>query len=199
MKLKRKGVFAVLFAVAITAVVAYVFNPFHAVAHIAPRTSHPFNNRPTSDALVKAAGEGDLATMKRLLDSGVSPDADSQGDEGISALSAASAGGKIEAVKLLLGRGADVNDDDFWGGNALVGASLFGQVEVVRVLLAHGADPNMEDDGASAIGYASRQLIDHTEKASISDYRLIVKLLKDAGAKASALDNASNLLSHLLP
>jgi len=59
--------------------------------HVARRVSAPFDKRPKSDALVRAAGAGDLIKMKKLLKSGVSPDADSTGDEGESALSAAAA------------------------------------------------------------------------------------------------------------
>src|SRR5579862_7985562 len=106
---------------------------------IAPRTSPLFDKRPKSDALVKAAENGDLEAMTKLLDSGVSPNADSSGDEGRSALSEAAAGGHLEAVKLLLARGADVNAEDSWGENALVSASLWGNVDVVRLLISKGA------------------------------------------------------------
>lgn len=84
-------------------------------------------------------------------------------------------------------RGADVNDDDSWGGNALVKASLFGQVDTVKLLIEHGADPNMEDDGVTALDYASHQLIAPETKAPPQNYRTIVALLQANGGQASLL------------
>ena len=156
--------------------------------HIATRTSPGFSQRQKCDELVTAAGDGDMKTMKRLLDSGVSPNADNGSDkqgDGISALSNAASCGHLDAVQLLLDRGADVNADDFWGGNALVGASLWGQVDVVKCLIAHGADPNMDDDGASALGYAAHQLVAPENIAPAKNYVEIVRLLKSVGAKSA--------------
>lgn len=161
------------------------FGPKVSHSHIAARRSPTFVNRPKSDELVEAASHGHFVRMKELLASGVSPGADSDGDDGVSALSAAASNGQLAATQLLLSKGADVNDDDFWGGNALVGASLFGHVEVVRLLLAHGADPNMQDDGVTALDYASHQLIAHETAAPLENYFTIVRLLKDAGAQSS--------------
>jgi len=172
---------------ATVALVAAWTAPLAQAHHISPRTSASFSSRPKSDALVKAAGVGDLKTIRKLLRSGVSPNADSKGDEGVSALSAASANGKVETVRFLLNHGADVNADDFWGGNALVGASLDGHVDVVKLLLSHGADPNMEDDGVTALDYASHQLVHHETKAPIHNYQVIVKLLRASGGRGGSI------------
>lgn len=165
----------------------YLFWPLSGTAHIAPRRSPYFDERPKNDAFVTACGKGDLKTVKKFLDSGVSPDAGSTGDEGISALSAAARDDNLPVVKLLLDRGADVNDDDFWGGNALVGASCFGDVETVKLLIAHGADPNMEDDGVTALDYASHQLIAPQNNVPPQNYRTIVAILQASGGQGSLL------------
>jgi hypothetical protein len=179
--------------------VGLLFWPLGGSPHrVAPRTSPPFDGRPKSDELVKAAGAGDLGTMKKLLDSGASPNAGSGGDdEGVSALSAAASSGQLSAVKLLLDRGADVNADDFWGGNALVGASLWGNVEIVRLLVAHGADPNMEDDSVTALDYASHQLVDHQTSAPIGNYKTIVAILKSSGGQTATINRPIAWLSFL--
>ena len=118
----------------------YLFCPLptHGV-EVASRSSPDFDQRPKDDAFVIAAGNGDLNTVQKLLDSGVDPNSDSTGEDGHSALASAAAGGHLPIVQLLLNRGADVNAEDSWGGTAIVGASLWGHVDIVQLLLAHGA------------------------------------------------------------
>jgi len=67
---------------------------------VARRTAAPFDKRPKSDALVKAAASGNLIAIRKLLHSGVSQNAGSGGNEGVSALSVAATNGRFEAVKL---------------------------------------------------------------------------------------------------
>ncbi|MFN4242126.1 MAG: ankyrin repeat domain-containing protein [Tepidisphaerales bacterium] len=105
------------------------------------------------DALVKAAGDGDLAAMKALLIAhpGLAKASRPAGDgeERAPALCRAAAKGQAAAVKLLLEHGADPNAmfrDDY--GTALTAACETlapGTAEVVEVLLAAGADPGLAD------------------------------------------------------
>ncbi len=164
--------------------------------YIAPRTSPSFSERPKNHALTDAAEAGDLAKIRKLLDSGVSPDActSEEEDQGTSALSVAASSGQFEAVKLLLERGADVNADDFLGGNALTGASVTGNVEIVELLVSKGCDPNAVDDGTTALDYASHQLVEHETTAPLSNYRKIVQILETDGARHSAIGNVSRFL-----
>lgn len=56
--------------------------------------------------------------------------------------------GRIDVVRLLVGRGVDVNASppgSFRTGPALHTAAMQGQVEVAALLLAHGADPRIRD------------------------------------------------------
>lgn len=53
--------------------------------------------------------------------------------------------GKLETVKKLLARGAEVNSRTHYGASALWLAASKGHLEVVRFLLEHGADPNNTD------------------------------------------------------
>ena len=60
-------------------------------------------------------------------------------------LSMASSVGHEEVVRLLLGKGADVNMADADGWTPIHWAAHRGHIEVVRILLDRGADPNSED------------------------------------------------------
>ena len=58
----------------------------------------------------------------------------------------ASQNGRLEGVRVLLERGADINKTDNHGETPLLGASRNGHLNVVRVLLAGGADINKADN-----------------------------------------------------
>lgn len=78
-------------------------------------------------ALRKAATNGDLPTVEKILSQGVPPSC--------SALEGASKAGHLEVVKALIAAGADVADS-----NSLKNAATMGHLEVVKVLLEAGAD-----------------------------------------------------------
>jgi len=84
----------------------------------------------------------------------------------------ASVDGNIEAVKQLIGKGADVNAKLGEGATALMSASCNGHIDVVRLLIDKGADVNAElRGGGSAFMLAA-------EKGNAE----IMKLLLDKGA-----------------
>ena len=66
--------------------------------------------------------------------------------------------GHIEAVKMLVNKGADVNAKMTSNGyTALMAASYKGQFEVVKMLLAEGADVNARaSDGMTALDAAAK-------------------------------------------
>jgi ankyrin repeat protein len=104
----------------------------------------------------KVALTGGAADLKKLLDTGMKPDARTA--EGTTALMLAAR--NLEKVKLLLGRGADVNARAATGLTALMVAARYrGNSEVVRLLLKKGARPNADKgvevrNNASALFFA---------------------------------------------
>ncbi|KAJ7059432.1 hypothetical protein C8F01DRAFT_1370371 [Mycena amicta] len=97
------------------------------------------------------------------------------GDYG-NALQAASDGGHLDVVRLLLEHGADVNMQGGHYGNALQAASHSGHLDVVRLLLEHGADVNMQG------GHYGNAL----QAASHSGHLDVVRLLLEHGADVNA-------------
>jgi ankyrin repeat protein len=77
-------------------------------------------------------------------------------------------------VKLLVGRGADVNGADQYGRTALIMAARYGRLETVRYLLDHGADPNAE----SMMKKWKTPLI----AAQLRGHEFVAELLRKAGA-----------------
>jgi hypothetical protein len=94
--------------------------------------------------------------MARLLDAGAEPDAlvaarDADGPVEYTALLAAAGAGQLEAVRLLLDRGADPRLAGSEGGTALMQAAGRGHAGVVRELAARGADlDGRPENGATA-------------------------------------------------
>ena len=97
--------------------------------------------------LVAAAGKGDCAEVKNLLDSGA--DADSPIINGCTPLMYAAYNDHQDVVRLLLDRGAKIdlpNDDGF---TALFFAVSGGRRDTVELFLDRGADPENKIDGRS--------------------------------------------------
>jgi len=93
------------------------------------------------------------------------------------ALSFAAEDGNIEIVRLLLSKGANVNDTPYapyGSAKPLVVASINGHSEVVRILLDNGADPNAESFpaliGAAENGHEGivRMLLDSKADPNVS-------------------------------
>jgi uncharacterized protein len=162
-------------------------------------------------AFVRAAQSGDVALMKLLLARGADPKIATA--HNVTALSTASGIGwvegitfewseaqNLEAIKMCLDLGIDVNAVDSDGRTALHGAAHKGRVPVVQALVDHGAkldahdfgsrdtsNPNQKKygytwqpveyaDGVVRVGVQSS--IAHTEAAA-----LLRKLMQDRGLK----------------
>lgn len=104
--------------------------------------------------LREAAGRGDFAQVKSLLDKGA--DVNAQDKYGETALMLAAYYGRMDVLKLALHKGADIRTKERGGGTALMMASSKGYVEVVKLLLESGSDVNARDkNGLAALMYAS--------------------------------------------
>lgn len=95
------------------------------------------------EAFRVAAHDGDLATVKALLDQGISYDAIDQ--DGHTALMFAAFNGHSEIVLSLLDAGADIDFQDYIGRTALLYGATGPFPETVKILLDRGANPNVVD------------------------------------------------------
>jgi ankyrin repeat protein len=89
-------------------------------------------------ALVRAAADGDMAALRRLLDAGVP--VDTRDAQGRTALLAATHADRIDAARLLIERGADVNAKDAMQDSPYLLAGAQGRLAILRMTLAAGAD-----------------------------------------------------------
>jgi hypothetical protein len=87
---------------------------------------------------MRAAGAGDAARIRSLLDAGANVNAALEG--GDTALIRATSKGHLPVVRMLLEAGADPNAEREDGFTALGMAVFFGYADIVRALLAGGAD-----------------------------------------------------------
>ena len=129
----------------------------------------------TTTPLMTAAEQGDVNTVKDLLDKGA--DVNETGDFHSTALRQAAEKGNIGVIKLLLDRGANVNAQDAGGETALLVAALKGHSDAVKLLIERGADINVKNyNGWTALAFAS--------KADIA------KMLLDKGADVNASNDS---------
>ena len=126
--------------------------------------------------LVRAAQSGDVDLMKLLLAHGADPTIAT--DFGDTALSAAAGIGwvegvtyersraaNVEAVKLLLDLGLDVNSANRDGRTPLMGAALKGRSEVVQLLVDKGARIDTRDHGSRDTDTSVSKIAGHTWQA----------------------------------
>jgi len=88
-------------------------------------------------ALMMAALKGDMAGVKMLLERGAKVN-----QSGWSPLHYAATGPEPDIVRLLLGRGAEIDATAPNGITPLMMAAQYGSEDSVKLLLEHGADPN---------------------------------------------------------
>ena len=131
---------------------------------------------PQSAELVRASLQGDLATVRKLVESGI--DVNGTDEHGMGPLLAFTPA----VVTYLLSNGADPNRQrNESGAPVLVGIAYLHNVECVRLLLAGGADPNKaaERTGETPLHSA---LARSGEDVSEMDRHAVVKLLIEHGA-----------------
>lgn len=100
-------------------------------------------SHPASREWMRAAIAGDVTVLQEMVDTHGRDSLDCIATSGCTALHRAASHGHVNAVRQLLGCGANVNQHDGDGQTALSAAVMSGHLEVVKVLIAHGADPNI--------------------------------------------------------
>jgi outer membrane protein assembly factor BamB len=147
-----------------------------------------------SDQFLEAAKKGDVAELKKLLDQGVN--VDSKNKYGVTALGFACSKGHLDAVQLLIERGANINaEDTFYHATPISWAVENGHNDIVKFLLQKGANP---DDAFISTIYQNdpEALKMILANAKVSQEKLneglgiatqnksdaVIKILQDAGA-----------------
>ena len=106
-------------------------------SHVAEKgNSYPSN---MSVQIIRAAADGDLETVKKLLEEG--DDVNSRDNGRWSPLILAAQNGHLEVVKLLLENGADINAENAYTETALCLAKSDGHREIAAILEQLGAKP----------------------------------------------------------
>jgi hypothetical protein len=88
------------------------------------------------EALMSCAGDGDMAGVRELLDQNTDPNAEFE--DGSTPIMFAAGSGHVDVVKLLLSRGARVNDRNSQGQTAF---DQTDSTEMKKVLIAAGGKP----------------------------------------------------------
>lgn len=120
------------------------------------RASHSRANRYGDTPLLAAAAQGQIAVAEQLIaaGAGINP-------KGWTPLHYASYGNHAELLKLLLGKGAQVDAVAPNGYTALMMAAISGQNDALKVLLGAGADPGLKNaDGLGASDLARQKGFD---------------------------------------
>ncbi len=107
------------------------------------------------DALYEAAGSGDTAKVSALLASGVN--LNERTSNGSFALNNAAVENQVDAMRVLLDRGADPNVQNSQGDTPLICATKYagGKAATVKMLVEAGTDLAVKDDkGNTALDYA---------------------------------------------
>ncbi|HEY7513531.1 MAG TPA: ankyrin repeat domain-containing protein, partial [Vicinamibacteria bacterium] len=140
-------------------------------APVPPRASRGSEDR--ADALRLAVQSGDVAKLRALAREGADVNSAS-GYDGATPLLVAVLAGRAEAIPVLAGAGARI-DEKTPRGRPLVVALQTGRLEVVRALLAAGADPNAHPSEPAPLQMA-------VQSGDIGTVRAVL----DAGAPASS-------------
>jgi ankyrin repeat protein len=121
---------------------------------------------------LRAALEGDLVTLQKLIDRGNSPDASDA--DGNTLLMLAARSGHLKVVEYLVAQKASVNRKSKVGDTALMAAALKGEIPVARFLVEKGGILNPE--GWTPLHYAA-----------FEGRTAMVKFLLDLGADKNAI------------
>ncbi len=109
-----------------------------------------------SDQLIQAAADGDTASVVALLEGGA--DVDWQGDDGRTAVMAATVGNHVDTVRALIDAEANVDIRDARLDNPFLYAGAEGLLDILRLTIEAGADPSLTNRfGGTALIPASER------------------------------------------
>ena len=139
--------------------------------------------------LLLAAYEGDVTTVKSLIDQGA--DVNQKDNSGMTALIWAASEGRLDVTKVLLAKGADVNVMHKQSYvTPLMAAAFSGHAELVQLLLTKGSKINAKNvDGITALMLAIEGLSSSKSLGANKGIVATVKILLDNGADVSQKDN----------
>lgn len=130
------------------------------------------------EPIVKAANEGHLKEVKRLLADGADARVRDKGT-GTTALDESAARGDLRMARVLLDAGADARARNRDGLTALMYLAGDAPADLVRLLVAAGADVRARDDeGDTPLGHAARD----------ADNPQVLRALVEAGAELDAIN-----------
>lgn len=95
------------------------------------------SNQTKENQLIHASREGQLETVRLLLDFKVAINSTNEFNE--TALTEAAYKGHLDIVCLLLDRKAEINSQDWFGNTALIGAINHEQFKIIHLLVEQGA------------------------------------------------------------
>ena len=136
---------------------------------------HASDSNALIQAIKAARRGGNLEALRGLLSEGVDPNEFYHGELPLNICCEWLVNGQLEAAKILLEAGADVNGEDKFG-TPLILATRQVNSKLVKALLEAGAGPNQEFKGQTALKWAI-----YTRSAPVT------RLLLEAGADASKL------------
>ena len=153
-------------------------------------------NRYGVSVLEVACEQGSIEVVERLLDAGADPNAAPHGEPPVMT---AARTGEVSVVRLLVARGARVNEPERWQGEtALMWAAIENHADMVRALAALGADVNArasvttlaQRPGIPSKGFVQipRGAMTALMFAAREDAREAATALLDAGAKVDYQD-----------
>jgi ankyrin repeat protein len=164
-----------------------------------------------NEELFRAVNRGDPAEIERLLETGADANAVSSFGtlSDFPMLGSAITANNVEAVRLLIEHGADVNALDGDGNGLLPWAAARGYTEIVKLMLDAGADVNARmttggitaKENASALHFAAAG--NHVETAKLlidrgADVNLTEGTFGEAALHAAADENFAEMVALLL-
>ena len=105
--------------------------------------------KPKPDSIWSAAHTGNTVAIKQHLAEGADVNG-KDGKFGVTLLSWAALGRQIDAVELLILKGANINAGNNDGNTPLHTAVFLGEYEIVQLLVKNGADVNVRNDDGDA-------------------------------------------------